>query len=110
MTTAESRVVLLHHRSGHGALGPAGVGHLVGAGNIRLTSTLVLWLIYGGLSPVLRRFPTARKLQKLAAALAGFEAFRRAAGLFSGIWFFRTQHPQPVKLGGGSMDECSTFL
>ena len=38
---------VLHGRDRHRAdLGAAGVGNLVGAGDIRLTTTLVLWLIY----------------------------------------------------------------
>ena len=39
----------------------------------------------------------------LAAALAVFGALDVPLVYFS-IWFFRTQHPQPVIGGGGSMD------
>jgi heme exporter protein C len=71
-------------------------------GDIRLTSTLVLWLIYVSYL-VLRRFSDSAQTQKLAAALAVFGALDVPLVYFS-IWFFRTQHPQPVIGGGGSMD------
>jgi heme exporter protein C len=71
-------------------------------GDIRLTSTLVLWLIYVSYL-VLRRFSHSAQTQMLAAALAVFGALDVPLVYFS-IWFFRTQHPQPVIGGGGSMD------
>ena len=71
-------------------------------GDIRLTSTLVLWLIYVSYL-MLRRFSTGAQTQVLAAALAVFGALDVPLVYFS-IWFFRTQHPQPVIGGGGSMD------
>jgi heme exporter protein C len=71
-------------------------------GDIRLTSTLVLWLIYVSYL-VLRRFSSGSQTQVLAAALAVFGALDVPLVYFS-IWFFRTQHPQPVIGGGGSMD------
>jgi ABC-type transport system involved in cytochrome c biogenesis permease subunit len=71
-------------------------------GDIRLTSTLVLWLIYVSYL-VLRRFSSGSQTQILAAALAVFGALDVPLVYFS-IWFFRTQHPQPVIGGGGSMD------
>jgi len=71
-------------------------------GDIRLTSTLVLWLIYVSYL-VLRRFSSGSQTQMLAAALAVFGALDVPLVYFS-IWFFRTQHPQPVIGGGGSMD------
>jgi heme exporter protein C len=71
-------------------------------GDIRLTSTLVLWLIYVSYL-VLRRFSDSSQTQKLAAVLAVFGALDVPLVYFS-IWFFRTQHPQPVIGGGGSMD------
>jgi len=71
-------------------------------GDIRLTSTLVLWLIYVSYL-VLRRFSTSAQTQILAAALAVFGALDVPLVYFS-IWFFRTQHPQPVIGGGGSID------
>ena len=71
-------------------------------GDIRLTSTLVLWLIYVSYL-VLRRFSNSTQTQMLAAALAVFGALDVPL-VYLSIWFFRTQHPQPVIGGGGSMD------
>jgi heme exporter protein C len=71
-------------------------------GDIRLTSTLVLWLIYVSYL-VLRRFSDSAQTQKLAAVLAVFGALDVPLVYFS-IWFFRTQHPQPVIGGGGSIE------
>src|SRR5215469_1140379 len=71
-------------------------------GDIRLTTTLVLWLIYVSYL-VLRRFSSSAQTQMLAAALAVFGALDVPLVYFS-IWFFRTQHPQPVIGGGGSID------
>ena len=70
--------------------------------DIRLTSTLVLWLIYVSYL-LLRRFCTSGQTPVLAAALAVFGALDVPLVYFS-IWFFRTQHPQPVIGGGGSID------
>ena len=71
-------------------------------GDIRLTSTLVLWLIYVSYL-VLRSFSDSTQMQVLAATVAVFGALDVPLVYFS-IWFFRTQHPQPVIGGGGSMD------
>jgi ABC-type transport system involved in cytochrome c biogenesis permease subunit len=73
-------------------------------GDIRLTSTLVLWLIYVSYL-MLRRFSNSAQTQMLAAALAVFGALDVPLVYFS-IWFFRTQHPQPIIGGnsGGSID------
>jgi len=71
-------------------------------GDIRLTSTLVLWLIYVSYL-VLRRFSNSAQTQVLAAVLAIFGALDVPL-VYLSIWFFRTQHPQPVIGGGGSMD------
>jgi heme exporter protein C len=70
--------------------------------DIRLTSTLVLWLIYISYL-MLRRFSTSGQTPVLAAALAVFGALDVPLVYFS-IWIFRTQHPQPVIGGGGSID------
>ena len=71
-------------------------------GDIRLTSTLVLWLIYVSYL-MLRRFSSSSQTSMLAATLAIFGALDVPLVYFS-IWFFRTQHPQPVIGGGGSID------
>ncbi|HXP43570.1 MAG TPA: cytochrome c biogenesis protein CcsA, partial [Candidatus Acidoferrales bacterium] len=70
--------------------------------DLRLTLTLVLWLIYVSYL-VLRRFSDSSQTPKLAAVLAVFGALDVPLVYFS-IWFFRTQHPQPVIGGGGSLD------
>jgi heme exporter protein C len=71
-------------------------------GDIRLTSTLVLWLIYVSYL-MLRKFSSGGNTPIIAAALAVFGALDVPLVYFS-IWFFRTQHPQPVIGGGGSID------
>jgi heme exporter protein C len=52
---------------------------------------------------MLRRFSSSGQTAVLAAALAIFGALDVPLVYFS-IWFFRTQHPQPVIGGGGSID------
>jgi heme exporter protein C len=70
--------------------------------DVRLTSTLVLWLIYVSYL-ILRRFSSSGQTPVMAAALAVFGALDVPLVYFS-IWIFRTQHPQPVIGGGGSID------
>jgi heme exporter protein C len=70
--------------------------------DLRLTLTLVLWLIYVSYL-VLRRFSSSSQTPLLAAVLAVFGALDVPLVYFS-IWFFRTQHPAPVIGGGGSLD------
>src|SRR5271165_6622422 len=70
--------------------------------DMRLTSTLVLWLIYVSYL-FLRRFSSSGQTPTLAAALAVLGALCVPFVYFS-IRFFRTQHPQPVMGGGGSID------
>jgi heme exporter protein C len=72
------------------------------AGDIRLTTTLVLWLIYISYL-VLRKFSTSGQTPVIAAAVAIFGALDVPLVYFS-IWFFRTQHPSPVIGAGGSLD------
>lgn len=70
--------------------------------DLRLTLTLVLWLIYVSYL-VFRRFSSSGQTPVIAAVLAIFGALDVPLVYFS-IWFFRTQHPQPVIGGGGSID------
>jgi heme exporter protein C len=64
----------------------------------RLTTTLILWLIYVSYLLV-RRFAAGSEMQSLAAVLAVFGAIDMPINyLANRIW--RTQHPSPV-LGGG---------
>ena len=65
----------------------------------RLTTTLVLWLIYVSYL-VLRRFAAGGQTQVLAAALAIF-GFIDVPIVYMSIRWFRTQHPSPV-IGGGA--------
>src|SRR6059058_5105590 len=70
--------------------------------DVRLTSTLVLWLIYISYL-MLRRFSSSGQTPLIAAVLSVFGALDVPLVYFS-IRFFRTQHPQPVIGGGGSID------
>lgn len=70
--------------------------------DLRLTLTLVLWLIYVSYL-ILRRFSASSQTPLLAAVLAIFGGLDVPLVYFS-IWFFRTQHPSPVIGGGGSLD------
>jgi heme exporter protein C len=70
--------------------------------DLRLTLTLVLWLIFVSYL-LLRRFSTSGQTPVIAAVLAIFGTLDIPLVYFS-IWFFRTQHPQPVIGGGGSID------
>jgi heme exporter protein C len=70
--------------------------------DLRLTLTLVCWLIYVSYL-LLRRFSTSGQTPVIAAVLAIFGMLDIPLVYFS-IWFFRTQHPQPVIGGGGSID------
>src|SRR5271154_2556093 len=68
------------------------------AWDARLTSTLILWLIYVSYL-VLRRFAAGGQTQVLAAAFAIF-GFADVPIVYMSIRWFRTQHPSPV-MGGG---------
>jgi heme exporter protein C len=65
----------------------------------RLTTTLVLWLIYVSYL-LLRRFAAGPQVQTLAAVLGIFGALDVPIVYMSNRWF-RTQHPAPV-FGGDS--------
>ncbi len=64
----------------------------------RLTTTLILWLIYVSYL-ILRRFSSGGQTPVLAAALAIF-GFIDVPIVYLSIRYFRTQHPQPVIAGG----------
>ena len=64
----------------------------------RLTTTLVLWLIYVSYL-LLRRFAAGPQVQSLAAVLGIFGALDVPIVYMSNRWW-RTQHPAPV-FGGG---------
>ena len=65
----------------------------------RLTTTLVLWLIYVSYL-ILRRFSEGPSGPVIAAALAIF-GFLDVPIVYMSIRWWRTQHPQPV-IGGGA--------
>src|SRR5436190_6830520 len=71
--------------------------------DLRLTLTLVLWLIYVSYL-MLRRFSTSGQTPVLAAVLAIFGSVD-VVFVYMSIRWFRTQHPQPVMgPGGGGLD------
>jgi ABC-type transport system involved in cytochrome c biogenesis permease subunit len=102
LTTAEVGVVFCTVVLVTGPLWARPVWGIWWTWDVRLTSTLVLWLIYVSYL-VLRRFSSSGQTPVLAAALAVFGALDVPLVYFS-IWIFRTQHPQPVIGGGGSID------
>ncbi len=102
LTTAEVGVVFCTVVLVTGPLWARPVWGIWWTWDVRLTSTLVLWLIYVSYL-ILRRFSSSGQTPRLAAALAVFGALDMPLVYFS-IWFFRTQHPQPVMGGGGSID------
>src|SRR5437868_11905267 len=102
LTTAEVGVVFCTVVLVTGPLWARPVWGIWWTWDVRLTSTLVLWLIYVSYL-VLRRLSSSGQTPVLAAALAVFGALDVPLVYFS-IWFFRTQHPQPVIGGGGSID------
>jgi len=63
----------------------------------RLTTTLILWLIYVSYL-ILRRYSTSGQTPVMAAALAVF-GFIDVPIVYLSIRYFRTQHPQPVIAG-----------
>jgi heme exporter protein C len=73
------------------------------AWDVRLTSSLVLWLLYTCYL-VLRTLVEETERRAVVSAVFGiFAAFDIPLVYFS-IWFFRNQHPDPVIGGGGSID------
>jgi len=102
LTTAEVGVVFLTVNLVTGPIWARPVWGIWWTWDWRLTSTLVMWLIYVSYL-FLRRFSSGGQTPTLAAALAVLGALCVPFVYFS-IWFFRTQHPQPVIGGGGSID------
>src|SRR5450432_1497193 len=102
LTTGEVGVVFLTVNLVTGPIWARPVWGIWWTWDWRLTSTLVMWLIYVSYL-VLRRFSSVGQTPVIAAALAVFGALDMPLVYFS-IWFFRTQHPQPVVGGGGSID------
>ena len=65
----------------------------------RLTLTLVLWLIYMGYL-MLRRYVESVERRNTLAAIVGIVGFVDVPLVYFAIRWWRTQHPQPVFMGG----------
>jgi heme exporter protein C len=65
----------------------------------RLTLTFVLWLIYMGYL-MLRRYIEAPERRAVLAAVVGVTGFVDVPLVYFAIRWWRTQHPQPVIMGG----------
>ncbi len=68
----------------------------------RLTSTFVLWLLYVSYL-LLRTLVSDSERRAMVSAVFGIFAFLDVPLVYLSIWFWRTQHPQPV-IGGGGLD------
>ena len=69
----------------------------------RLTSTFVLWALYVCYLLLRTLIDDVERRAVVSAVFAIFAAFDIPLVYFS-IWFFRTQHPQPVIGDGGALD------
>ena len=69
----------------------------------RLTSTFVLWALYVCYLLLRTLIDEPERRAVVSAVFNIFAAFDIPLVYFS-IWFFRTQHPQPVIGAGGSLD------
>lgn len=67
--------------------------------DVRLTTALVLWLMYVGYL-MLRRYVAEETKRAKLSAVVGIIAFVNVPIVFMTIRLFRTQHPQPVIAGG----------
>ena len=70
----------------------------------RLTSTFVLWVLYVCYLLLRNLIEDPERRAVVSAVFNVFAAFDIPLVYFS-IWFFRTQHPQPVIGAGGSLDQ-----
>jgi heme exporter protein C len=69
----------------------------------RLTSSFLLWVLYVSYL-VLRTLVDEPERRALVAAVFGIFATLDIPLVYFSIWWFRTQHPQPVMGDGGSLD------
>lgn len=69
----------------------------------RLTSALVCWLLYAGYLMLRRAIEEPTQRATFAAVFSIF-AFADVPIVWFSIKWWRTQHPQPVLWGGGSID------
>jgi heme exporter protein C len=68
----------------------------------RLTSTFALWVLYVSYL-LLRTLVSDAERRAIVSAVFGIFAFLDVPLVYLSIWFWRTQHPQPL-IGGGGMD------
>jgi heme exporter protein C len=73
------------------------------AWDARLTSTLVLWLLYVSYL-VLRNMVEDPNRRAQISAFYGIFAFLDVPLVYGSIWWWRTQHPQPVVFTSGGLD------
>ena len=69
----------------------------------RLTSTFVLWVMYVSYL-LLRTLVGDSERRAMVSAVFSIFAFLDVPLVYLSIWFWRTQHPQPV-IGGGGLDK-----
>ena len=69
----------------------------------RLTAMLVCWLLYAGYLMLRRAVEEPSQRARVSAVFSIF-AFADVPIVWFSIKWWRTQHPQPVVWGGGSMD------
>ncbi len=69
----------------------------------RLTSTFVLWILYLSYL-ILRSLVADAERRAVTSAVFGIFAFLDVPLVYFSIWWWRTQHPQPVIGRGGHLD------
>jgi heme exporter protein C len=73
------------------------------AWDARLTSTLVLWLLYLSYL-ILRTMTDDSDRRALVSAFYGVFIFLDVPLVYGSIWWWRTQHPQPVVFTSGGLE------
>ncbi len=73
------------------------------AWDARLTSTLVLWLLYVAFL-ILRTMMEDPDRRALVSAFFGVFTFLDVPLVYGSIWWWRTQHPQPVVFTSAGLD------
>jgi len=69
----------------------------------RLTSSFLLWVLFVSYL-ILRTLVDEPERRAMTSAVFGIFAALDIPLVYFSIWWFRTQHPQPVIGGGGSLD------
>jgi heme exporter protein C len=104
LAAAEITVVFASIGLASGMLWARPVWGIWWAWDARLTTFLLLWLLYVSYL-MLRRFSSSGQVHTLAAILSIFAAADIPI-VFMSIRWWRTQHPGPVFGGGGSLDHA----